>query len=455
MRLDMIQSVIDSRQSVCLAMASRRASRYTRLCRQFIDEHVHADRAFGYNQLIELMTKSLAPIDYQSSLQRSSYQLLFAGKSVANEEAKIVAQASSDIDFFQYSRQLQTRLARKFIGDFNHYNHFHHDESAEGQLIDCLESIFATWQKAGRAHGFWGTNIHHVDERIFSLAARRLKIPFLFMHKECTLTDALSKHIFYLNKTKRKPCAARHVFVYNNFIKKLFIETEICDEDRISVTGMPRLDMLHEWRKSRCGNLEEPKHVVYFFPGLYTQVLPEMGAEYEFNGWHEVITKTSQAIFKLATQFPKIKFTVKPKPRDYEKAHLVFERFGSKPKNLQIGYRVSAGELVKQSNIACCFNSSTILECLAAGTPVVCPSFGEAAEEKYQPLILDFGKSFLAAESPDHLISIIKQAIHGKITPQQTLSEEAKEMLDYWACNVDGGVSRALGLRFHEQLAGN
>jgi glycosyltransferase involved in cell wall biosynthesis len=94
--------------------------------------------------------------------------------------------------------------------------------------------------------------------------------------------------------------------------------------------------------------------------------------------------------------------------------------------------------LIIRSQVVVGFNTTGLLEAVAAGKPVIVPNFGEACDETMQDLIVDLGKAVEYARSPDELKTLIANyADHPREIPAE-LPQETLRVLRYWTGNDDG-----------------
>ena len=91
-----------------------------------------------------------------------------------------------------------------------------------------------------------------------------------------------------------------------------------------------------------------------------------------------------------------------------------------KSRNLEIITSGDISKLIKKSKIVVGFNTTGILEGLAAGRTVIVPNFSECLSKDYRPFIPDFGKAVIEANSPNNLSRIIKKPENEKLARKGT-----------------------------------
>jgi hypothetical protein len=108
------------------------------------------------------------------------------------------------------------------------------------------------------------------------------------------------------------------------------------------------------------------------------------------------------------------------------------------PDNIHIVIGGSPQTLIFEHDVVCGFNSTSLLEALAAGKPVAVPHFAEAREAKMQPYRIDLEDAVEYAESADELVELLIRRAREKHQPKTELSAATIRVLDKWLFNSDG-----------------
>jgi hypothetical protein len=218
---------------------------------------------------------------------------------------------------------------------------------------------------------------------------------------------------------------------------------------------MPRLDRLHRWRRRHAGERKagHRPHILFFAFSRYDKLtaiqrkasagLP--GNIEDMEGWKELswgrfCAETHQTIVDLARRRPDIKVTIKSKGQSRRLNDILelLDEIGQTPPNLSVVKGGDPYDLIVRSNVVVGFNTTGLLEAVAAGNAVIVPSFGEAAAREMQDLIVDLGHAVTYAHSPDELMNMIEDhADHPRAIPLE-LSEATMRVLTYWTGNADG-----------------
>ena len=108
------------------------------------------------------------------------------------------------------------------------------------------------------------------------------------------------------------------------------------------------------------------------------------------------------------------------------------------PPNLSVVTSGDPFDLIVRSHVVVGFNTTGLLEAVAAGKVVIVPSFGEACEEERQDLIVDFGEAVEYARSPEAFKTMIADHAGRPRPIPAELPQGTKRVLRHWTGNDDG-----------------
>lgn len=333
------------------------------------------------------------------------------------------------------------------------------------------------WQRLVRLrplHAVVTGNFAYYAERELAEGLEELGVPFIAMHKENLKSPgriAFSKDIY---RNRRGRFGGRRILVYNDREARLQIDAGVIDAERISVCGMPRLDRIHQWRRSVAGASRDNarRSRVLFFSFTGSAVLPRIprraDAGFDANAeplrddlralsWKGLAEQTHQAIRRLAEENPDIDVTVKSKVRMRERRemHRMLDVANGLPKNLQLVEGGDPFDLITTADVVCGFNSTALIESLAAGKSIVIPRYAEAKLEHMQQYIVDLEDAVDYASSPDDLVLRLREQALARTLNSSELDPARKRVLKRWAGNPDGHSGKRVRDTLLAEITGN
>ena len=214
---------------------------------------------------------------------------------------------------------------------------------------------------------------------------------------------------------------------------------------------------MHQWRRVNGGRPRprSQRPQVLFFSFTPKTILPRISrrpgaglkenvesleARMETMSWNRLANLTHQAICQLAEETPGVDVVIKTKVRQREWAEM-YRMLGEGrdlPSNLKIVVGGDPMGLISRSEVICGFNSTALIEAVAAGKPVVVPRYEEALDDRMQPYIVDLEDAVCYADSPEELIAILREEALAKREYPVELDPARERVLHHWAGNADG-----------------
>ena len=355
----------------------------------------------------------------------------------------------------------------------DHNNYISDDpkvEATKAQYRDFLAAVWGHYNKTMPVDVVLTGNFAYFTERELATALEEAGTPFIALHKENVRPPRrINDYWFNLYKLRRGKFTGRKILVYNELERKLEIDSGIAEPDRIVVTGMPRLDRLHSWRREHAGEIGagQRPHVLFFSFSQYDKLTaiqrkPAAGVRgnlEKMEGWNELSwgrfwLETHRAIVDLARQCPDLDIVIKCKGRgrDAEVLQIIDGLAQPLPANLSVVQGGDPYNLIVRSQVVVGFNTTGLLEALAAGKVVIVPRFEEAYWEEMQGLIVDLSGAVEYVHSPEELKSMIVS--HAKHSPAiaAELPQETKRVLQHWTGNDDGCAGRRVSKAVRGEL---
>lgn len=301
-------------------------------------------------------------------------------------------------------------------------------------------------------------NFAYASEKELAGAFNEIGIPFVILHKENMKSSGRVAFFKEIYSKRRGPFFGSRILVYNEIEKDLQIDSGIIAGDKVTITGMPRLDRVYRWRERQSELAErtlETKNQVLFFsfgPKTGLPMIPhksrsareieyeELPSQWDDLRWQDLVIETHRAIFRLAQEYPQIKVIIKAKggKRQSSDVYQILQNMGNIPSNLEVIVGGDPFKLITHSNVVCGFNTTGLLEAIAAGKPVVVPWFAEALDEEMKPYIVDLEDAVEYAHSSQNLVDRLSAYALKPGSPVENLSQAAMKMLNKWVGNSDG-----------------
>jgi len=313
------------------------------------------------------------------------------------------------------------------------------------------------WSKLGSLYNFQAVlsgNFGYFADHELAAALEARGVPFIVLQKENLKAPGFRDFFYNVYKTRRGPFLGRKILVYNNFERQLEIKAGVITPERIAITGMPRLDRLHQWRKNPLPE-EGGRHRVLFFsfgpktglPIMTRKVRSGIKDGYErlpddmdTLTWFQLSKDCHQALLRLARECPQLEVIIKSKVRERDSSAMkeMLGESNNMPSNVKIAVGGDPFQLITGSRVVCGFNTTGLFEALAAGKPVVMPRFGEMLNENMQPYIVDMEDAVEYARSPDELIDRLRHHAFDSRPHEPALGPDKIRILEKWMGNADG-----------------
>ncbi len=333
--------------------------------------------------------------------------------------------------------------------------------AAKARYRDFLGRMWQRFQALQRFDAVVTANFTYYAERELAAALEAQGTPFVVLHKENLKSPGRMEFFTEIYRTRRGPFSGRRILVYNDLERRVQRAAEIASDDRITVTGMPRLDNVHAWRRENAGRTREDgvRPNVLFFSFMAKTGLPRIarkagfadpskretiGDERDHLDWAELTAGVHRAAVELARAAPHIDVIVKSKPTPLEVAALnkEIEACGPRPANLST---ISGGDplkLILRADAVFAFNTTAAFEAIAAGKPLVTAAFAEALKADREPYIVDLGGAAIYADSPEDLAMRLRTLAEAARPVPAELAKQELDLLETWTGNPDGNAAK-------------
>jgi glycosyltransferase involved in cell wall biosynthesis len=413
----------------------------------------------------------LKPANSESG--QAAYDILLLSKAMVTEDVLASFQDDPRARVSMVSRNSVKALSRAFLPahmDENNYVNVSDSDAARARAYRRF--LVKLWRKLDRRRHFDAVltgNFAYFAERELAGALEELGIPFIVIMKESIKNEGYERFWTKVYRERRGPFAGRRILVYGESERSVEVNSGIIAPDRITITGMPRLDFVHRMRRQAAAvgaAHAGPLSVLFFMFGPkafipvlirkrsrwpYTRRTEQVDERVDRLGWTRLVEQTQRAIHTMATRYPDLRITIKTKGAESDKDIATLEQLmgvDRLPDNIRVVVGGSPQALIFQHDVVCGFNSTSLLEALAAGKPVVVPHYAEALEAEMQPYLVDLEDAVEYAESPEELAELLVRCARERRQPSADLPAATARVLDKWLFNSDGQA----GLRVREAV---
>lgn len=395
--------------------------------------------------------------------EHTVYHILLLSKAMTTEDVLASFQDDPRAHVSKVSRGSVKALSRAFLPahmDENNYVSVSDSDKARARAYRRFLTSF--WRKLDRRRHFDAVltgNFAYYAERELAGALQELGTPFIVIMKESIKNEGYERFWTKVYRERRGPFTGRRILVYGESERSTEVKSGIVSPDRVTVTGMPRLDFVHSMRR-QAAVAAPPPHgplsVLFFMFGPkafipvmirkrsrwpHTRRIEQVDERLDRLSWADLVGQTLRAIHSMALRYTDLRITIKTKGAESDKDIATIEQLmgvDRLPNNIRVVFGGSPQTLIFQHDVVCGFNSTSLFEALAAGKPVVVPHYAEALEAEMQPYRIDFEDAVEYADSPDLLEEILVRRAQERRQPSADLPDTSVRVLDKWLFNSDG-----------------
>ena len=290
-------------------------------------------------------------------------------------------------------------------------------------------------------------NIAYNSEREWIGIIEKENIPFVAIHKEFTIIDERQINGYTIHWKKKKKFLGTRVLVANEQAKKIMVKSKIADAEKVNICGLLRSDFLFENQiKSKKDSL-----VLFSFGHLTGPFKGKLDIRDHYfsknsdKGFVKLFEEVHRIFMEFAVSHPDLEFFIQPKNwenkgwineiKDVCNRYLKVDI--NSIKNLKI-IKKSAQELMKNSILNICLNSTVALESRIMERNTLLPVFEEAKKKHKKNLYFaDFFDLFFLAKSKTQFKKLIQKAIQKELVHAKNY-KRLKLMSSYYLGNNDG-----------------
>lgn len=325
------------------------------------------------------------------------------------------------------------------LTDFDYRAHDPEVQSDKDRYRDFLERVVRFYARLMNVGGFTTAAYNYRAERELAAASSAAGVPFIAIQKESVRSPTQRQWFTLAYRDLIGPFGGSAVAVYSEEDRASLIAGDVADARDIVVVGCPRIDVLHQLRTTR-----EVSHAPPEAPVVLFSVDSNSGAWTPLDGrrpipgprWERLASATEMAFVAAAREHRERPFVIKTK------IGMEAQQLGRLPEALPENLRIVSGGLatglLKSAAVVVGFNSTTLLESLAAGIPTVMPRFEEARDAGGWVFALE--GAVQVVEDPRELPGAVTRALSNGFCRELTCT--TREVLERYVGNADGGASR-------------
>ena len=258
-----------------------------------------------------------------------------------------------------------------------------------------LKKFIKIVKKKYEIDAFVGFNYEYVAEEDLHTVCSELNIPFLVLYKESVATELETKYRAHIIKKKKQKFNGYKIAIYSDYGKKILVQSNLVKKNKIEVVGCARLSRSFSIRKIKPKN-QILYYVIESFRGLPNSFTKKVGRSF-FNdlkvhkkfksdyNWEKLHIKTVAILKKFALQYPDVSIIFKIKTGEKINKRLYLNL----PQNIKINYFGAGHELLRDSKVIIGWNTTALLEGIAANRFILLPYFLEHFDFKNKDELLN------------------------------------------------------------------
>jgi len=350
--------------------------------------------------------------------------------------------------YFELRRNTLKTMCNYFIKDLIDYNYKsylkEHDENKNNYRL-FLEKVFSDIQSKEKIYGIINFNIFYKSDFELAKVCNKLGIRLITFHKEGISTPNQSVNLMRVYKDLNDKYLGFKIGVTNLEEKKRIVKSKICSDDKIYLIGSPKINYFYKLSKT---NKINKKISIVFFQytkkrGNFSRTTKPKNIYNDYRkrdyGWDRTETKCIKSLIAICNKFKdevevtfKIRENIWIKPRIFKHVNI--------PKNFKIVSSASSFWHLKKSNVVISYNSSTLIEGLAAKKIVIMPDYSKKIDWNRSLNV----KGAVKVITNQHVFEkYIKEIINSKINlmdfyKNQKVIKARNRVIDKYFFNSDG-----------------
>ena len=335
----------------------------------------------NFDLLINLIARLLAT---QLTVSKPKYKkILVLGRSIFDEDMTEISRHSQSITYIRIDKTFFLTLFKEICPDYVEiHSEFYNIEGIKySSKLKKYKRIVQNVLVSLNVQGVVSANYNYSWQQSIFDSCNELGLKRIILFKEgispirklgASAVEAMSQQILRYTNNKLN---ADLLLVYNKTVKESFLKTKIADPSlcEVFVTGIPRFDCFY--------SMPKPQNHIVFFSFSFAHKADFLNLEPKLT--EECLNYMDQfhrEVILFATLNKHIDITIKTKSRiiylDYVEE--IFKSLGiKKPSNIKLTNSEPVLDLIKKSTHVIGYNSTTLLQALAAGRKVLSADFSD------------------------------------------------------------------------------
>ncbi len=406
-----------------------------------------------FNSLIKLsvmlnlpgMTAWLFAILSVTRDQRHKYTVLVLGRSIFYDDIAAMKEFSGQLNYRSVHLDYWQIIFGHFTDPVACANlseaTYHIDESSresKKKYYEYLSKMFPYLQKYMPFEVVLTGNIGYIVQQELSRVCEDNHIPFIVLHKEAVvLPEDYQK---FVNTYKDRKFLGAKMLFYNKMCRDGFLGLNLPGllPEKAVLVGIPRLDQT--FKKQAIGQGFQKQVVLFSFLPRYSLRFMDL-PEAQLQKIDDRSLQFFKAVMEFAQRHSDFKVIIKTKMAgQYFKypTNIYQEHFNGAIANLQIVNTGDPSRLIADSTVVLGFNSTTLIEAMITGKPIICPDYGDIITDREWDFFQRYPQlAYHVRSLPDLENVIMREA------PNFVYQEAAKNsFLDEYISTNSGGASK-------------
>ncbi len=295
--------------------------------------------------------------------------------------------------------------------------------------------------------GMMSCSFFYLLDLDWQIACSATNTPFFALHKENMQDPVIHDSSIRRYKDMQLKFEGQRLFLYNTLVKSVLLRADICSEETIKITGACRMDaLINKVKNNKCA---PPKRQITLFSSHHAIGLLTLKNHKGYfavdrdEGFVNYFDQVHGNIVSFAKNNPDVEVYIKPKwgGRWVDEIKAAAKRVANIDldsedlPNLHIVWDTPAQDLIETSSVVLGLNSTTLLESLIVGRPVIVPLFEEASGQYYNNHVY-FKKyqdeAFQIVKNPQKLEQTILDEQNENVPKRKFPQEMIEDYLGYF-----------------------